>query len=138
MKFLALLIFCTVLLFGCSESNEANTRQIFFGMWSDPAHTELSVGMVIGKGKEVGHFGVFADEEYGPIDLYFDGMKVGTHDRGGVVMTTTGGVVELKGNASRDLVLIGVEKLGSELVKITEIEEIESGPIELTIDHRNK
>ena len=138
MKFLALLTFCTILLVGCSKSNEANPRQILFGMWSDPAHTELSVGMEIGKGKEVGQIGVFANEEYGSIEFYFDGKKVGTHDRGGIVMTTTGGVVELKGNATRDMVLIGAENLGPELVRITEIEVIQKGPVELTIDHRNK
>ena len=106
-------------------------------MWSDPAHTELSVGMEIGKGKEIGHVGVFADEEYGSIDLYFDGKKVGTHSRGGVVMTTTGGIVEVKGTASQALVLIGIEEIGSERFKITEIEEIKKGPVNLTIDHRD-
>ena len=120
------------------QPNEANPKQIFFGMWSDPAHTELSVGMEIGKGKEFGHVGVFADQDYGSIDLYFDGEKVGTHDRGGVVMTTTGSIVKLRGTASQDLVLIGIEEIGSELFKITEIEEIEIGTVDLTIDHRSK
>ena len=94
--------------------------------------------MEIGKGKEIGHVGVFADEDYGTIDLYFDGKKVGTHNRGGVAMSTTGGLVELKGTASQNLVLIGIEEIGSELFKITEIEEIDSGTVDLTIDHRNK
>jgi len=138
MKSPALILLCIVALLGCSKSDEANPKQILIGMWSDPTHTDLTVGMEIGKGKEIGHVGVFSDEEYGSIDLYFDGRNTGTHSQGGIIMTTTGGLVEVKGNAIKELVLIGIEAAGNELFRITEIEEIAIGPVNLTIDHRIK
>ena len=138
MKHPALILLCIFAFLGCSKSNEANPKRILIGMWSDPARTDLSVGMEIGKGKEVGHVGVFSDKEFGSIDLHFDGDKVGTHSQGGVSMNTTGGLFEVKGNATEELILIGIEEIGTELFRITEIEEIKVGPVNLTIDHQTK
>ena len=105
-------------------------------MWSDPAHSELSVGMEIGKEKEIGYVGVFSDEEFGTIDLYLDGKKVGSHNRGSIVMNTTGGDVEVKGDTTQNLVLIGTEQIGPELFRITLIDELKPGPVSLTVDHQ--
>lgn len=107
-------------------------------MWSDPAHTALLVGMEFGTGKEIEHVGVFSDTEFGSIDLLYNSNLVGSYNREGIVMDTTGGLIELQGHISVGMILIAIEEIETGLYRITEIEEIATGPVSLTIDHRTK
>lgn len=136
MKLFSLVLLCIPTLLGCSKKQETNARHILLGTISDPDYSELSVGLEVGAGKEIPYVAIFSDREYGSVDFFFDGKKVGTHQKAGVVMTTTGGLIELKGNTSEDLILIGFEKIAPDLFRITELERIKNGQVDLIIDHR--
>ena len=134
MKSHLILPLLALLFLGCGKKE--NETHLLIGMWSDPPHSELSVGAEFGKGKEISNVGVFSDKEFGTIELYFEGKNVGSHKNGSVWMNTSNGHSEIKGNVSEKLIAIQIEEIGTEQFRITKIEEIEPGSVSLSIQKK--